>query len=115
MTLIKKAKELGRQLKDTKEYQELERTGAQLREDTTAQQVIQEVQDAQQKIEFSQKAGVQPSQEQLTEFQQKRQGMQTNVTIRAFMKAQEDFNTVMKKVNDAISEGVKGEDNNNEE
>lgn len=110
MNLLEKAKELGRELKKTEEYQELERTNQQMKEDPAAQQLIQDVQEAQQRLQFSQQSGIQPTQEQIADFNQKRETLNTNITVRALMKAQEDFNSMMKQVNDAITEGMQGED-----
>lgn len=109
MDLNEKAKELGQEIRKTDAYQELERAGENLKEDPQAQELIQQVQEAQRQIEFSQQAGVQPDQEQIEKFTQLREQMQTNITVKAFMKAQEDFNNIMKDINEAISEGVTGE------
>ncbi len=110
MSLFEKAKELGNQIKETQEYQELERAGESLKQDQEAQQLIQEVQEVQNNIEFSQKAGVEPSEEQTNNFNQLREKMMSNLTVRNYMKAQEDFNNFMKQVNEAISSGISGDE-----
>ncbi len=111
MSLEDKAKELGQEIRETEEYQELERAGDNLKSDPTAQELIQAVQEAQKTLEFSQQSGVQPGEEQVTNFNNLREQMHSNLTVRSFMKAQEDFNNVMKTVNDAISYGITGEKN----
>ena len=110
MELMEKAKELGRELRTTEEFQELERTNEQFREDADAQKLVQDVQEAQQALQFSQQTGVQPTEEQVNAFNQKKENLQTNITVRALMKAQDSFNEMMKEVNEAISEGMKGEE-----
>lgn len=110
MELMEKAKELGRELRTTEEFQELERTNEQFREDAAAQKLVQDVQEAQQALQFSQQTGVQPTEEQVNAFNQKKENLQTNITVRALMKAQDSFNEMMKEVNEAISEGMKGEE-----
>ena len=109
MVISNKAKELGQEIKKTPEYQELERTGENLKTDSNAQELIQNVQEVQRQIEFSQQSGVQPDQEQISRFNDLREKMHANLSVRNFMKAQEEFNSVMKSVNDAISEGITGE------
>ena len=109
MTINYKAKELGQEIKKTPEYQELERTGENLKADGNAQELIQNVQEVQRQIEFSQQSGVQPDQEQVERFNDLREKMHANLSVRNFIKAQESFNSVMKSVNDAISEGITGD------
>jgi len=109
VSLFEKAKELGNQIRETQEYQELERCSESLKEDSEAQQIIQNVQEAQNSIEFSQKAGVEPSEDQNNQFNQLREQMMANLTVRNYMKAQEEFNNMMKQVNEAISTGITGE------
>ncbi len=111
MVLLEKAKDLGRELRSTEAFQELERTNGQFKEDEAAQQLVQEVQEAQQALQFSQQSGVQPSEEQVNAFNQKKENLNTNITVRSLMKAQETFNKMMEEVNEAISEGMKGEEN----
>ena len=108
MTMLEKAKELGRELRNTEAFQELERTNNQFRGDETAQQLVKEVQEAQQALQFSRQTGVQPSEEQVNTFNQKKENLNMNITVRSLMKAQDTFNEMMKEVNEAISEGMKG-------
>jgi len=115
LDLNEKAKDLGREIRKTDAYQELERAGENLKQDDQAQQLVQQVQEVQRQMEFSQQAGVQPDQQQMQQFAQLREQMQSNITVKAFMKAQEEFNNVMKEVNEAISEGVTGESEEGEE
>ncbi len=109
MAINEKAKDLGKEIRETPEYQELERTGENLKADSSAQQLIQDVQEIQRQIEFAQQSGVQPDQEQVAKFNDLREQMHANISVRNFMKAQEEFNSIMKSVNDAISEGITGE------
>jgi len=109
LELQEKAMELGREIRGTSEYQELKRSEENLSGDPAAQEIIQEVQEIQQQIEAAQKMGVQPDQEQMNKFNDLRQKMHENLTVRSFIKAQEDLNELMKTVNDSISEGITGE------
>lgn len=109
MTVIEKAKELGREIKETDEFKELERANESIKEDQIASKIIEDINDIQQKINFSQNSGVQPSPEQISQFNDLKEKMESNLTIQSFMKAQEQFNEIMQNINSAISEGIGGE------
>ncbi len=109
MSVYEKAKELGNEIRKTEEYQELERTSQNIKENSDANQMIQEIQDIQQKIQFAQQSGVEPSQEQIQQFNDLKTKMDANLTIQAFAKAQETFNQLMQDVNTSISKGIKPE------
>ncbi len=109
MSVFEKAKELGNEIRQTEEYQELERTSQNVQENTEANQMIKEIQELQQQIQFAQQSGVQPSQEQVQQFNDMKAKMDANLTIQAYAKAQESFNQLMQNVNSSISEGIKPE------
>ncbi len=106
MSVISKAKELGKEIRKTEQYQELERVSENMQEDTEANQMIKEIQELQQQIQFAQQSGVQPSQEQIEQFNNLKSKMDTSLTIQAYAKAQNDFSQFMQEVNSAISEGI---------
>ena len=68
--------------------------------------MIEQIQEVQQKIQFAQQSGVEPSQEQVQEFNDMKTKMDANLTIQAYAKAQESFNQLMQDVNNSISEGI---------
>lgn len=107
MSVFEKAKDLGNEISRTEEYKELERTSQNVQENSEANQIIQEIQDLQQKIQFAQQSGVQPSQEQVQQFNDMKNRMNSNLTIQAYAKAQESFNQLMQNVNNSITEGIK--------
>ena len=106
MSVIAKAKELGKEIRKTEQYRELERVSKNMQEDAEANQMVKEIQDLQQQIQFAQQSGVQPSQEQIEEFNNLKNKMDTSLTIQAYAKAQNDFSEFMQDVNSAISEGI---------
>ncbi len=110
MEVEKKAKELGNEIAKTDVYQELERTSKNVQENTEANQMIEKIQELQQNIQFAQQSGVQPSQEQIQQFNELKQQMDANLTIQAYAKAQESFSQLMQDVNNAISKGIKPEE-----
>lgn len=106
MNVIEKAKELGKEISKTEEYLELERVSENMQGDTEANQMIKEIQELQQQIQFAQQSGVQPSQDQIQEFNDLKSKMDSSLTIQAYAKAQNDFSQFMQEVNSAISEGI---------
>ena len=109
MSVIEKAKELGKEIRKTEEYKELERVSENIQGDADANQMINEIQELQQQIQFAQQSGVEPSQDQINQFNDLKSKMGTNLTIQAYAKAQNDFNQFMQDVNSAISEGINPE------
>lgn len=109
MSVMEKARDLGKEIRNTEQYQELERVSENMQEDTEASQMIKEVQELQQQIQFAQQSGVQPSEDQIQQFNDLKSKMDTNLTIQAYAKAQNDFSQFMQEVNSAISEGINPE------
>ena len=106
MSVMEKARDLGKEIRSTEQYQELERVSDNMQEDTEASQMIKEIQELQQQIQFAQQSGVQPSEDQIQQFNDLKSKMDTNLTIQAYAKAQNDFSQFMQEVNSAISEGI---------
>jgi cell fate (sporulation/competence/biofilm development) regulator YlbF (YheA/YmcA/DUF963 family) len=109
MSVMDKARELGKEIRTTEEYKELERTTGNIKDDADANKMIQEIQELQQQIQFAQQSGVQPSQEQIDQFNSLKGKMDTSLTIQAYAKAQNDFSEFMQTVNNAIGEGINPE------
>ncbi len=109
MSVMEKARDLGKEIRSTEQYQELERVSENMQEDTEASQMIKEIQELQQQIQFAQQSGVEPNEEQIQQFNNLKSKMDTNLTIQAYAKAQNDFSQFMQEVNSAISEGINPE------
>ncbi len=106
MSVMDKAKELGREIRDTAEYKELERVTQNVEGDSQAGDLIKEIQELQQQIQFAQQSGVQPSAEQIERFNTLKSEMDSSLTIQAYAKAQNDFSEFMQSVNKSISQGI---------
>ena len=109
MGVFDKAKELGEEIRTMEEYKELVRTSTNVQENSEATGIIDDIQKLQQQIQFAQQSGVQPSPEQIQEFNNLKSKMDSNLTIQAYVKAQDDFNQVMQDVNRAISQEISPE------
>ena len=68
--------------------------------------MIKEIQELQQQIQFAQQSGVEPSQDQIQQFNDIKAKMDTSLTIQAYAKAQNDFSQFMQEINSAIGEGI---------
>lgn len=108
MDLKEKALELGRTIRLTDQYQELERADGNLKEDNEAHELVKNMQKAHEQMGFMQKSGVEPTQDQLDDINKMQELMKTNITIQAFVKAQEEFSKLLQEVNASISEGISG-------
>lgn len=108
--IMEMAKDLGQAMRETEEFEKLKAAEQKLNEDVDAQVLMEGLQSSQEKLQKLQMAGLQPSEEQVQEFQQQREQMSTNSAISSFMQAQEEFSNMVQEVNEAISEGMKDED-----
>ncbi len=106
MSSIEKAKELGREIRNSSEFLELKVKEENLSKDPAAQEIIKDVQAVQQGIETAQKMGIPPDQDQMTKFNELREKMHQNETIRDYVQTQQDLNEFMKEVNQAITDGI---------
>ncbi len=109
MEMLDKAKELGSEIRKTDQYKELERTTDNVQADPDANSLVEDIQKIQQQIQFSQQSGVQPSQEQVDQFNEAKGKMDANLTIQAYAKARTNFDQLMQDVNNAISSGINPE------
>ncbi len=106
MSIIEKAKELGMEIRNSEEYRELSRTSENVQADPQATQLVENIQQIQQQIQFSQQSGVQPSDEQINQFNAAKSEMDTSLTIQAYARARQEFDQLMQNVNSAIGEGI---------
>ena len=81
-----------------------------LQQDADAQILIASIQELQKKLEGLQQSGLEASEEQVKEFQDKHREMSANPSINAFMTAQQELGGLIQEVNQAISEGMAGEE-----
>lgn len=105
--LEEKAKELGRFIGQSTEYQAVKRSSEALNSDREAVIVLQEMEkirmDAQQMIQ----RGEQPTQEMEQQLDDLLSKAQTNAVYQRAISAQENFDKVMYQVNNWIMDGMK--------
>lgn len=105
--LEEKAKELGRLIGQSSEYQSVKRSSDALNADHGAVTVLQQMEkirmDAQQMIQ----RGEQPTEEMEQQLDTLLSSVQTNSVYQRAISAQENFDKVMYQVNNWIMEGMK--------
>ena len=105
--LEEKARELGRCIGQSTEYQAVKRSSDALNEDREAVTILQQMEkirvDAQQMIQ----RGEQPSAEMEQQLDELLTKVQTNPVYQRAISAQENFDKVMYQVNNWIMEGMK--------
>ena len=106
MSVFEKAKELALEIKQSREYQEVRRTGQDIRNNDEARQIVEDIQTIQAQIEFAQNTGMQPSEEQIEEFNAITAKMQGNSFIQAYLEAKDNYSRLMQHVNNSISEEI---------
>lgn len=108
MSINQKANELAEEIKQTQEYETLMSAKAKLQLDPTAQELVNEFQEKQEKLQTAQQSGEQVDQEIVQSLQTLQGQMQENETIKNLMDAQQKFDEVMQQVNDAVTQALSG-------
>lgn len=108
MSLEAKAKELADVMKETEEYQGLNSAQARVKLDPVAQDLLTQLQSAQQELQQAQAQGQQINPDQISEFQTLEQQAQNNLTLQNLIKAQQAFGEVMNTVNETLGEELFG-------
>ncbi|HEX2718916.1 MAG TPA: YlbF family regulator [Gemmatimonadaceae bacterium] len=102
-----KAKDLGRVIGQSPEYQAMKRANDALAGDSEAVALLQEMEtirlDAQRMIQ----RGERPSEEMETRLEELLAKVQVNSTYQRLVVAQENYDKLMMRVNDLIVEGIK--------
>ena len=95
-------------MKETEEYQGLNSAQTRVKLDPVAQDLLNELQGAQQKLQQAQAQGQQITPDQVTEFQSLEQQAQSNLTLQNLIKAQQAFGEVMNRVNETLGQELFG-------
>ena len=104
--LMEKADELGGLLARTDEYQALRRAMSRANEDRDVVEERNALMELEGFLMREMQAGRQPDEEKAKEYEERMSRLQTNSTFQGLIAAQENFDKVMRKVNDAIAAGM---------
>ena len=105
--LEEKAKELGRIIGQSPEYQAVKRSSEALNSDREAVTVLQQMEKIRMDAQAMIQRGEQPTQEMEQQLDDLLSKVQTNAVYQRAISAQENFDKVMYQVNNWIMEGMK--------
>lgn len=105
--LEEKAKELGRQIGQSAEYQALKRSNELLTEDREASGVLERLSQLRSEAQQFIERGEDPPVEMEQELDTLLQGVELNPTYQRAIVAQTNFDKLMLRVNEWISEGIR--------
>lgn len=105
--LEEKAKELGRMIGQSSEYQAVKRSSEALNSDREAVTVLQQMEKIRMDAQVMIQRGEQPTEEMEQQLDDLLSSVQTNAVYQRAISAQENFDKVMFQVNNWIMEGMK--------
>jgi cell fate (sporulation/competence/biofilm development) regulator YlbF (YheA/YmcA/DUF963 family) len=105
--LEEKAKELGRLIGQSPEYQTVKRTSEALNGDTDAVEKLRRMEALRREAQQMISRGERPSAEMEAELDSLLSGVQSNLTYQRAVSAQENFDKTMLRVNEWILDGIK--------
>ncbi len=103
---IEKAKELGRLLGQTDQYKALQRARSAVDDDRELTELLGSMAELEGEIAQGLQRGEQPDPEKREEYESTFSTLQQNAGYQSLIAAQSNFEKVMKKVNEAIGEGM---------
>ena len=106
MSIQEKAQTLAEEIIDTREYKELKIAEQAIQNDEEANNLMNNLQSTQKRIQMAQSNGKQITAKQQKQMQSLQAKMQNNEVIKNFMEKQKQFNQVMKTVNQVISSAL---------
>jgi cell fate (sporulation/competence/biofilm development) regulator YlbF (YheA/YmcA/DUF963 family) len=101
-----KAREVGRLLAQTSEYQALKRANDRLEEDREAAPLLGRLANLQDDFARTLRRGVEPAEEQQTEYEQLLEQVQTMSVYQGVVAAQSNFDRLMMRINEEIARGI---------
>ena len=110
MSLEAKAEELAAAIEGSDEFQALKEAEKKVEEDDEAKSILEEFQTKQQQMQMMQQAGGNINEAMQNEIESLRADMQENEIISGLMSKQQEFNKVMKEVNQVLSTAIQGEE-----
>ena len=101
-----KARDLGRMIGQSKEYQELKRANDALSQDTEAVKLLKEMEQLRADAQRMISRGERPTQEMERQLEELLSKVQVQSAYQRLIAAQENFDKQMSRVNDWILEGI---------
>ena len=98
---------LGQALGRTPEYQSLDRAIKRADDDREIVELRNQIMDLEKTLQSAIAMGQQPSEEQVAEYEEALQKLQTSASYQSLVAAQSNFEKVMARVNEAIQKGMR--------
>jgi cell fate (sporulation/competence/biofilm development) regulator YlbF (YheA/YmcA/DUF963 family) len=108
VSVLTKAVELGVALSQSEELQNVREAEQKMFADEEARGLLEEFQQCRQELEFLRLRGMEPSPEQQEAFGSVRARMQQNPLISGFLQAQENFDQVLRQINQILNQAISG-------
>lgn len=105
--LTQMAQDLGREMGRTDEYKALKRAMDQAEEDREVVELRNKLQELEEEIHASLKAGQQPDEEKAKEYEEVAGQLQSKPAYQQLVAAQSNFDKVVQEVNQTIAQGIK--------
>lgn len=102
-----KARELGRMLGQTAEYEYLQAANKDIADDRDATEMLNEARELQEKVVAHLERGEEPPEDLQDELEEIRSKVQGSARYQSLVAAQSNFDKLMEKVHQAMTEGMK--------
>lgn len=109
-TIREKARELGRLLSQTSEYQQLKQARRRLEGHEEARELVQRLSKSHQEVLGYLERGEEPPEDVRTRYEEAFQTAQGHPAYQSLVAAQENLDKIMQKINEEISRGVEAGD-----
>lgn len=106
MSIQEKAKELAAAIKESEQFKGLQSARARVKLDTNAYDLLQKLQQSQEKVIGLQQEGKPITQEIVEELRDLESQMQLNLTLKHMVEAQQKFEELMEEVNQTLAENL---------
>ena len=114
MSVIEKAKELGQELIDSAEFEELKKKESALYDNEDATSLLEEYEQLNKQLQMARANGQEINESQQKKLQSLQMKMEQNPAIKSYIESQQKFNEVMNSVNKIINGYITGEDKEQE-
>lgn len=109
MSVIEKAKDLGQELIDSAEFEELKKKESALYDDEDATSLLEEYEQLNKQLQMARANGQEINESQQKKLQSLQMKMEQNPSIKSYIESQKKFNEVMNSVNKIINGFITGQ------
>lgn len=106
MSIKEKTRELAAAIKESQQFQDLQSARARVKLDPNAFDLLEKLQQSQEKIIGMQQEGKPITQEIIEELRNLENQMQLNLTLKNMVQAQQKFEELMEEVNQTLAENL---------